>query len=204
MADVQLSAQDTLTEAELDSAIIAVQAGTSKVWRKVTPAEMLTLLGVRPEIRQKVATSTVLPTDVTDAAQAILDGILGPRSAYVGMRWTPEADAPTEFQFDSTHYRLGLPRLPIENTSGIMVRSVVAGVPVAEFMRPWGADSRLQSWRLYCDIALTQRVNFFYSYDFRDYRTNPSGDRSEGAFIWFSRAVDILSADTTIEVYLMH
>ena len=57
MADVQLSAQDTLTEAELDSAIIAVQAGTSKVWRKVTPAELLTLLDVSTDDESTTTTT---------------------------------------------------------------------------------------------------------------------------------------------------
>ena len=46
MADIQLSDQDTLTEAELDDAIIAIQGGDPKEWRKATPNELLTLLGV--------------------------------------------------------------------------------------------------------------------------------------------------------------
>ena len=63
MADVQLSDQDTLTEAELDSAIIAVQAGTSKVWRKVTPAELLTLLGVstEPDVKGQLIATMPMP-----------------------------------------------------------------------------------------------------------------------------------------------
>ena len=49
MADLILDDQDTLTEAELDDTIIAIQSGSPKVWRKVTPAELLVLLGVSTE-----------------------------------------------------------------------------------------------------------------------------------------------------------
>ena len=59
MADVQLSDQDTLTAAELDDSIIAIQGGNPKRWLKVTPAELMELLGISTEtdvLRQLIAT----------------------------------------------------------------------------------------------------------------------------------------------------
>ena len=63
MAELILDDQDTLTAAELDETIIAVQAGTSKVWRKVTPAELLALLGVstEPDVKGQLIATMPMP-----------------------------------------------------------------------------------------------------------------------------------------------
>ena len=62
MAELNLDDQATLNAAELGDAIIAVQGGNPKQWRKVTPNQLLTLIGVTPTgsvVGQRIASFEV-------------------------------------------------------------------------------------------------------------------------------------------------
>ena len=75
MAELQLSDQPTLTDTELDDSIIAIQGGDPAQWRKVTPLQLLTLLGVGNAQGQLIATMT-LPTGDIDDGQRFENWVL--------------------------------------------------------------------------------------------------------------------------------
>ena len=66
MADLVLDDQPTLTQAELAECIIAVQSRDPKVWLKVTPAELLTLLSVGNNAQGQLIATCSIPVGSHD------------------------------------------------------------------------------------------------------------------------------------------
>ena len=113
MAELNLDDQPTLTAAELADTIIAIQTGTPKQWRKVTPVQLVTLLGLgaTPAKGQHIATA-----QIPSGTYAIRD--------YVE-NWVLEPGAPAgitigDYVFNgvvqATNSRIMVPRVPVSST----------------------------------------------------------------------------------------
>ena len=109
MAERNLNDQPTLNETELADAIIAVQGGTPKQWRKVTPSQLVSLMGMDSYRRTHVATATVAP-------DSYITGQLIP--------WALTGDAPSE-----------LTLLTLNDQIGSELR--VGNVPLADWHSGW-------------------------------------------------------------------
>ena len=109
MAELNLDDQPTLNADELDDAIIAVQGGSPKQWRKMTPTQLISLLGLDVYRRTHVATATVVPG-------SYITGQLIP--------WSLTGDAPSE-----------LTLLTLNDQIGSELR--VGNVPLADWHSGW-------------------------------------------------------------------
>ena len=98
MAELPLDNQPTLTDAELGDAIIALQTGNPKQWRKVTPLQLMTLLGYPQTFPPP--TPTAVPLRGTYIARAAIPA--GDKAfQQLITDWEFQPDIPSGFSFES-------------------------------------------------------------------------------------------------------
>ena len=126
MAELPLNDQPTLIDTELTDAIIAIQSGTPKQWRKVTPLQLLTLLGYPQDIPTPTPPAPALKGQHI-ATAAIPAGTYAVRD-YVE-NWVLESGIPAGITVKNYVFN-GI-------VQGVNSRIMVPRVPVSSTQRGW-------------------------------------------------------------------